>query len=107
MIWTALLDGGGNQAACLDPILKAKIWSWAAASGGLLPSAGKSGEYLRAEVGGDPGGIKWAQLKSVERAVEKVVRVYQKVLVIPISVAWLSFVDVGGGGGGLWSVKTV
>ena len=65
------------QAACLDPILRAKVRSWAVASGGRLPAAYESGGYVGAE-GWDAGRAKWAQLKSVERAVEKVVRVYDK-----------------------------
>jgi hypothetical protein len=79
--------GLGNQAECLDPILQAKVYSWAAASGGLLYATGCSGEYVAAEVGGDTSRVKWAPLKSVERAVEKVVRVYCKVLAFLIPVA--------------------
>jgi hypothetical protein len=67
----------------LDPILRAKVYSWASSSGGFLPAAGRSGDYVAAECGGDSEKVQWAQLKSVERAVEKVVRVYSKVFALP------------------------
>jgi hypothetical protein len=44
--------------------------------------ANRKGYCMAAEGLEVPEGIKWAQLKSVERAVEKVVRVYNKVLAL-------------------------
>ena len=75
------LDQLYAAAAAIQPVLQAKVWMWAASSNGLLPAAGARGEYIAAKICGDGRScVRWAGLKSVERAVEKIVRVYRQVI---------------------------
>ena len=68
------------KAWCLDPILLIKTKAWAAASGGCFPVC-DGGGYVRynPELQDDEPRIQWAKIKSVDRAVEKAVRVYCEV----------------------------
>ena len=76
------------QAHCLYPILLHKVKLWAQSSSGLFPIrtelAGESNlEYVRwTDIQADPSlndRLCWAKIKSVERAIEKVVRTYKHV----------------------------
>ncbi len=65
------------QAWCLDPILLNKTKLWAAISRGYFPVLN---EYGFAQF--DPGleqQFRWAGIKSVDRAIEKAVRLYSQV----------------------------
>ena len=74
------LDQLYAAAAATQPILRERTWVWAAVSGGLLPAEGSSGEYVAARAcGTGRERVRWAALKSVERAVEKSVRSYWQV----------------------------
>jgi hypothetical protein len=77
------------QAICVQPMLLRKTQQWSAASGGLFPNRklklGGATEYARflavkgvgkAAVDAAGSDFKWCRLKSVPRAVEKVVRSY-------------------------------
>ena len=75
------------QAICTRPILLRKVQQWAAASNGMFPchSLGKGGPARFAPFSGDTEDLaegagfdmfKWCRLKSVPRAVEKVIRAY-------------------------------
>ena len=66
------------QAHCLHPFLLAKTKAWAAASEGCFPSSSTAGRsrYLRYE---DGAAVKMAKVKSVTRAIEKLVRSYSQV----------------------------
>ena len=66
------------QAHCLHPFLLAKTKAWAAASEGCFPSSSTAGRsrYLRYD---DGVGVKMAKVKSVTRAIEKLVRSYSQV----------------------------
>ena len=72
----ASLDQLFAQARCLEPIFCWKVRAWAEASRGLFPIVGCLGFSRHSEAGGE---IKWAQVKSVHRAIEKAVRVYRQV----------------------------
>ena len=75
----ASLDQLYVQAACVEPILLHKVKEWALASGGSFPCRMASGAvaYVRWE-GTDASSshFKWCQLKSTQRAIEKVIRSY-------------------------------
>ena len=69
----------------LDVLLRARLVEWAMASGGLaaLATAGEGGRGLKfrawSDVVGDEellGRVKWARVKAVRRAVEKLYRCY-------------------------------
>jgi hypothetical protein len=67
------------QAACLHPVLRDKVRAWALASGGMFPAAEGPARLVRlADVDWQPGevapAVKFAKLKSVSRAIEKVLR---------------------------------
>ena len=74
------------QAICTQPLLLSKVQQWAAASGGLFPcqrphpaSSGRVvfAQFTEADMGSGPDKFKWCRLKSVPRAVEKVIRAYE------------------------------
>ena len=80
------------QAHCLHPILLDKVKKWAIASSGLFPvrSESEDSDHSRAgvnyikwtEIERDPSiasRVCWAKVKSVERAIEKIVRTYKHV----------------------------
>ena len=68
------------QAACLHPILREKVRAWALASSGMFPSADRPTRLMRLAPPGGGGGeaehgvnaVKFARIKSVSRAIEKV-----------------------------------
>ena len=74
------------QAAVMEPILIDKVRRWAAASRGRLPRRlGQASARYEARAGGDAGrdaeeapGLQLSAVKSVQRAVEKVVRSYDQ-----------------------------
>ena len=70
------LDQLFAQAACLHPVLRDKVRVWAMASGGLFPTTEHPPRFLPlAAPGRCPGSaaeVKFAKLKSVSRAIEKV-----------------------------------
>jgi hypothetical protein len=84
------------QAAIADPLLRAKVASWAHSSGGLLPAEpsdsadGPAPGYiggddlatvaavLAAGQAGRGPRVKWARLKTAARATEKLVRSYRQ-----------------------------
>ena len=74
-----------TQAACLQPLLVEKVQTWALASGGCFPVQGSLHKFLRyadaVAAGTDAPPLKFATIKSVGRAVEKVVRAYGQVSV--------------------------
>ena len=74
------------QAWCLDPILLSKTQAWAASSSGCFPTRGGDG-YVRYSPGREGEGpqIRWAKIKSIDRAIEKAVRVYYQVHRAPAS----------------------
>ncbi|EKX33293.1 hypothetical protein GUITHDRAFT_120506 [Guillardia theta CCMP2712] len=75
-----------RQAEKLDPFLKDKTQCWSALSGGFLVSNGEAAEgrqhprspgLVRLDsAGAQQSGIKWASLKPINRAVEKIMRCY-------------------------------
>ena len=68
------------QASCLHPILLRKVKAWAKASGGCFPCRGHAGFVKAADVPDNSAYlIRWAKLKSISRAVEKIYRIYDKV----------------------------
>ncbi len=82
------------QAHCLQPVLLSKVKSWASASSGCLSvcrdQAGeKQINYVKwTDIQADPAlsnSIGWAKVKSVERAIEKIVRTYKHASVPLIS----------------------
>jgi hypothetical protein len=85
------------QAVLLHPILANKALGWAAASRGWFPRAAEPG--AQAEGGSDPsrrlvcpaeepqGEIKWARVKRVARAYEKMQRAYRAVRAAPPAAA--------------------
>ena len=78
------LDQLYMQAWCLHPILLAKVKAWALDSGGCFPrirleGAGTQTFVRYQDVAQDPRVIRWASVKSVLRAQEKLVRVYGQV----------------------------
>ena len=70
-----------RQAACLHPLLLRKVQAWARASGGGFPLASGRGymAYARAAEADPAPELKFARVKSVPRAIEKVVRAYTQV----------------------------
>jgi hypothetical protein len=75
------------QASCLHPILLQKVKTWAKASGGCFLCKGSSGFIKIADLPEDSlSSVRWAKIKSMSRAVEKVYRIYGKVLF-----SWLVF----------------
>jgi hypothetical protein len=80
------LDQLYTQAMCLEPILLQLVRRLALSHGGYFPAdVGGRVQYVRydeaearAEAGGECKFI-WGRLKSVARAVEKVVRIYDQV----------------------------
>ena len=61
-------------------MLIGKLRVWARASGGAFPVDGRPGYTRLDELGpNELGRIRWARLKSVSRAVEKIFRVYKEV----------------------------
>jgi hypothetical protein len=68
------------QASCVHPILLQKVKSWAKESGGCFPSKGGAGFVKFSEIPEQFSfGVRWAKLKSISRAIEKVYRIYNKV----------------------------
>jgi hypothetical protein len=80
-IWHQSSRPPAPQAWCLDPVLLSKTKAWAAASGGCFPAWDRPGfvRYESGREGDEPTRIRWANIKSVDRAVEKSVRVYSQV----------------------------
>ena len=75
------------QAKLLDPILRSKVLDWALVSKGCFPSnshsQGNGNTYVCCTEGPmENTPIRWARLKSVERAVEKLVRAYGQVMTL-------------------------
>lgn len=68
------------QAMCLNPILISKVRTWAAGSRGLLTRKLPGGHvsFVRYTEGQDSlfSHVKWCKIKSVDRAIEKALRVY-------------------------------
>lgn len=75
------IPASSAQAMCLDPILLGKVQAWAAASNGCFPALGDDGfvRYQQYDEDKVKASIRWAKIKSVDRAIEKVVRVYAQV----------------------------
>ncbi len=71
------------QAMCLNPMLISKIQDWAVISQGLLPSKLHGGHVSFVKYADGRDGpyshIKWCKIKSVDRAIEKALRVYGQV----------------------------
>ena len=73
------------QATALAPLLLSKVQAWAAGSGGCFAATGtRTGTFVRwidvQEVELQSGGqVRWAGIKSVQRAIEKSTRSYGKV----------------------------
>ena len=70
------------QAWCLNPILRRKVQQWALESGGCFVTRRLDGTLAFvpfAEAQCDEGGIRWSNVKSSSRAIEKLVRVYNQV----------------------------
>lgn len=80
------LDQLYAQAAVLHPYFRSKVQHWARKSEALVRMAtaweGEGGTFQRwDQIADDPvkrRHVKWAKLKGVERAIEKVTRVYQE-----------------------------
>ena len=70
------LDQLFAQAACLHPVLREKVRVWALASGGLFPTTDHPPRFVPLAASGPGSGpapdVKFAKLKSVSRAIEKV-----------------------------------
>ena len=67
---------------CLHPILLRKVQIWAAASRGCFPLAGGGTYYMEYAVAAEqdpPPEMKFARVKAVPRAIEKLVRAYAQV----------------------------
>ena len=71
----------GWQAACLQPLLLAKVQAWALASGGCFAVRGSPlfQRYDAAVAGEAAPVLKFAEVKSASRAIEKAVRAYGQV----------------------------
>ena len=68
------------QATCLHPILLSKVKEWACKSSGYFPSC-KDPCYIQyCSHPDNHNDIKWAKVKTVSRAIEKLVRVYNQVI---------------------------
>jgi hypothetical protein len=69
------------QATCLHPILMRKVQVWAAASRGCFPLATghEYKEYAAAAEEDLPPEMKFARVKAIPRAIEKLVRAYGQV----------------------------
>ena len=70
------------QAWCLNPILQSKCKAWALESNGCFPCKNYAGiKFMRyTDVVNVPGlPIKWTSVKSIHRAIEKLVRAYGQV----------------------------
>jgi hypothetical protein len=70
------------QAWCLNPILQSKCKTWALGSNGCFPCKHYAGiKFMRyTDVVNVPGlPIKWTSVKSIHRAIEKLVRAYGQV----------------------------
>lgn len=74
------------QATALSPILIKKVQDWAAATGGYFMAAGAGSppvfvrwEDVREDEFRTGGRVRWASLKSLQRAIEKANRSYGKV----------------------------
>jgi hypothetical protein len=68
------------QAWCLDPFLLCKARSWADANRGHFPLSNRQGYVLYSSFNSKmEKQIKWGKVKAVQRSIEKVVRIYNKV----------------------------
>ena len=74
------------QASCLHPILLKKVKTWAKASGGCFLCRGSPCFIKISDLPENSLlSVKWAKLKSMSRAVEKVYRIYGKVRFLCLS----------------------
>ena len=86
------LDQLYTQAMCLHPILLSKVKSWASACNGLFPISGATfpRKYVTSQdIASSPTlDVKFARVKSVHRAVEKIERSYAQVCAFPLDIFW-------------------
>ena len=73
------------QAWCLNPLLLRKVQTWALKSNGCFPSVQADSScttFVRYEdaIRYSEVPTKWANIKSAQRAIEKLVRVYEQVM---------------------------
>ena len=67
------------QATCLHPILLSKVKEWACKSSGYFPCCAENSYIKYCSHPDNHNDIKWAKVKTVSRAIEKLVRVYNQV----------------------------